>query len=127
MYAESKGSLIEFSGLEFRQEAVACPQCSWAGAAGELTVPGVSALADGVTYFCPACETAVGHHSGLSQAEVQSELISIRRELRNELRFTLPHVTQGAQIPNQSTPEETLPAMTVPTFDEVRERIRELC
>lgn len=127
MSGEAHNSLITLTGLEFRQVPVSCPYCYWDGAAGDLIVPGSSALADGVTYHCPVCERAVAHHHGLSDAEVQAELINIRRELRKELRFTRAAEEVTPVPTDDATHPESDAAMTVPSFDEVRARIRGIC
>lgn len=122
-------NLIELSGLEFRQVPVSCETCGWSGKAGELAVPGASAIANGVTYHCPVCEAAVAHHKGLSDAEVHSEMLQIRRQLRNELRTTLPPTEEAEAFAGLSvdvSPAEPQPARVVPTFDEVRARLRDL-
>lgn len=98
---ESVHKYIRFSGVDFRQEPIACSHCRWQGVAGQLKVPTDVDLTKAVEYACPRCETVIAVHLGLSDQEVMREMERIRRELAEEMSGPVfgHHSTKSSQPP----------------------------
>jgi hypothetical protein len=109
----AKETLLELKGLDFRSEPASC-DCGWSGEAGQLRFPPAEALQDQVFFACPRCETAIAVHPGLSNSEVQQELMRIRGEFDEEFRGMLQEEREQKQ------------QFVGPSFEEVRARIHSL-
>jgi len=114
MTHEADHKLTVLAGRDFRSTSVCCEYCGWSGVAGQLTVPGIDALASGVVYACPDCRRNIAWHGGLSVIEVDQELRQIRAELADELAATLN--------PPIGVPQK----QTEPDFKSVRALIKDI-
>jgi hypothetical protein len=94
-------NLIHLSGLNFRQQRVACVHCSWDGLAGELRSSMADDLAETMGYACPKCLQTIAVHTGLNTSEVMQEMQEIREILKEELSATRyqPHDGASADSP----------------------------
>jgi hypothetical protein len=91
-------NLIHLSGLNFRQQRVACVHCSWDGMAGELRSSMADDLAETMNYACPKCLQTVAVHTGLSTSEVMQEMQEIGEILKKEISATRYQPDDGASV-----------------------------
>jgi hypothetical protein len=85
MQFNSTNALIRLSGLQFRDQSLACPHCNWSGRAGQLKILTTAGLADSVRYSCPTCRKLIAQHAGLSSVEIAVGIDSVRQQLDAEL------------------------------------------
>jgi hypothetical protein len=91
-------NLIHLSGLNFRQQRVACVHCSWNGLAGELRSCMADDLVETMSYACPKCLQTIAVHTGLSTSEVMQEMQEIGEILKKEISATRYQPDDGASV-----------------------------
>jgi len=91
-------NLIHLSGLNFRQQRVACVHCSWDGLAGELRSSMAGDIAETMSYACPKCLQTIAEHTGLSTSEVMQEMHEIREILKEEISATRYQRHDGSSV-----------------------------
>jgi hypothetical protein len=90
----AQSTLIQLTGINFRNCDVHCLHCDWHGRAGELRVPAPGALENAVEYACPCCSKIIARHPGLSTDEVMKEMLRIRQLLSEEMSESLYQASQ---------------------------------